>query len=231
MNADWFFDERAHAGAEHLDHDQVAAYDEKSPFDPSEEIKLLKSHGLSEEDTVIDLGCGTGAFVVAVAPHCDRVIGVDISDTMLNEARNKIETAGVTNVELVHDGVLTYEHEGASASFVFSKNTLHHLPDFWKVEALKAVGAMLHDGGIFRLRDLVYSFDPNESHEAIDTWLEGMESSLFTTEELHHHVRGEFSTYGYLLESMLERTRFEILEATYRDGFYASYTCKWTANP
>lgn len=53
-----------------------------------------------------------------------------------------------------------------------------------------------------------------------------MESTQFTTEKLYRHFRAEFSTYGFILESMLERTGFDIVEATYRDGFYASYTCR-----
>lgn len=230
MNEDWLFDETAHAGKEHLDSNQVAQYDEKIPFDPSKEIALLNEFGLSGDDTIVEFGTGTGTFPVAVADHCDRVVGIDVADTMLAVAREKVDAADVTNVELVNDGWLSYEHEGALASFVFSKNTLHHLPNFWKIEALKTVGDTLQDGGIFRLRDLVYSFDPADSQTAIETWLDGMESTQFTKEELHRHFREEFSTYGFVLEPMLEQSGFEILDATYRDGFYASYTCRWPAD-
>ena len=226
MNNTWMFDEKAHAGAEHVDPKQVADYDEKIPFDPSTEIDLLKELGLSEADTIVDFGTGTGSFPLGVADHCDRVVGVDVSASMLDVAREKITAHGITNVELVHEGWLSYEHSGPSPSFVFSKNTLHHFPDFWKVEALKTVADILDTGGIFRLRDLVFSFDPAESNEAIATWLEGMETTQFTDEELHRHVRQEFSTYGFILESLLEQTGFEMLDATYRDGFYASYTCR-----
>lgn len=228
MDENWLFDEVAHAGAEHLDPNQVANYDEKIPFDPSEEIELLKKHGLSIDDTIVDFGTGTGTFPIAVADHCGRVVGIDIAGTMLDVAHEKVKANEVQNVELVNDGWLTYDHAGAPASFVFSKNTLHHLPDFWKIEALKTVGDILDEGGIFRLRDLVYSFDPADSQGAIATWLDGMESTQFTEGELHRHFREEFSTYGFVLESMLEQTGFEILNATYRDGFYASYTCRWT---
>lgn len=227
MTPEWFIDEKQYAGAEHLEDDRVARYDEKIPFDPSDEIELLREHGLSEEDTVVDFGTGTGVFPVAVAEHCARVVAVDVSETMLAAAREKAEASGVGNVEFVHDGIVRYNHEGEPASFVFSKNVLHHLPDFWKVEALKTVGETLEPGGIFRFRDLVYSFDPADSREKIEAWLDGMEPTLFTEEELNNHFREEFSTYDFLMEPMLERTGFEILDASYRDGFYAAYTCKW----
>lgn len=227
MPPDWFIDEAQHAGEEHLEADQVARYDEKIPFDPSDEIELLQRYGLSAEDTVVDFGTGTGVFPLAVAEHCDRVVGIDVSETMLEAAREKAEERGVENVEFVHDGIVRYSHEGASASYVFSKNALHHLPDFWKIEALETIGETLEPGGIFRFHDLVYSFDPAESHGRIENWLAGMEGTLFTDEELANHFREEFSTYDFLMEPMLDRAGFDVLEATYRDGFYAAYTCRW----
>ncbi len=227
MAPEWFIDEKQHAGEEHLEDDEVARYDEKVPFDPSDEIELLRKRGLSAEDTVVDFGAGTGTFPVAVAEYCDRVVAVDVSETMLEAAREKAEADGVGNVEFVHDGIVRYTHDGEAASFVFSKNTLHHLPDFWKVEALRTIGETLEPGGIFRFRDLVYSFDPADSHENIEAWLDGMEPTRFSTAELNDHFKAEFSTYDFLMELMLERTGFEILDASYRDGFYAAYTCRW----
>ena len=228
MTLDWTIDERVHAGEEHVDPAQVAAYDEKIPFDPSHEIEYMLDHGVSDTDTVVDLGTGTGVFPLAAASHCGRVVAVDVSETMVAVVRDRADERGVENLEVVHDGFVSYDHEGEPASYVFSKNALHHLPDFWKVEALKNVGAILEPGGIFRLRDLVYSFDPAESHEAIEDWLAEMEPTAFTDEELRNHFREEFSTYDFLLEPMLEATGFEILETSYSRGFYAAYTCRWT---
>lgn len=231
MTSDWILEETRLAGEDHLDPAQVARYDEKIPFDPSRELELLSGYGLSERDVVVDFGAGTGVFALAVAEYCNRVVALDISEPMLAEVREKVEERDVRNVEIVHDGFVSYEHAGEPASFAFSKNALHHLPDFWKVEALKTVGATLEPEGVFRLRDLVFSFDPWESHEAIESWLEEMESTAFTEEELHTHFREEFSTYGFVLESMLEETGFEIVESAYSDGVYAEYTCRWRGRP
>ena len=48
--------------------------------------------------TVADLGCGTGALTLALAPNVRRVIGIDQSAAMLKAARAR--TAGWSNVEL-----------------------------------------------------------------------------------------------------------------------------------
>lgn len=228
MGPGWRIDEKRHAGTEHLDPTEVAKFDEKMPFDPSEEVDVLREFGLSGEDTVVDFGTGTGVFPLAVAEHCDRVVAVDVSKIMLGMVDEKIEDRRTRNVETVHDGFLSYDHRDDPASFVFSKDALHHLPDFWKAEALKNVGNTLEAGGIFRLRDFVFSFDPQDSRTEIESWLEEKKrSTIFTDEELYVHFRDEYSTYGFVLEALLERTGFEILESTYEDDFYAEYTCRW----
>lgn len=230
MTREWIIDEQRHAGEEHLDPAQVARYDEKLPFDPTPEFELLVEQGLTEEDTVVDFGTGTGVFPLAVADYCDRVIAIDISEPMLDVVQEKVEEAGIRNVDIVHDGIVSYEHEGEPASVAFSKNAFHHLPDFWKLEALKTVGNTLESGGIFRLHDLVYSFDPSDSTEEIEAWLAAREETAFTMEELYNHFREEFSTYGFLFEPMLEEAGFEILDTAYQEGFYAAYTCQWQGN-
>lgn len=53
---------------------------------------------LPHEWVVADLGCGTGNLVAALAPHVQRVIGVDQSAAMLEAARDRL--AGVQNAEL-----------------------------------------------------------------------------------------------------------------------------------
>lgn len=231
MDGGWVINEELHAGEEHLDPERVDQFDEKLPFDPSPEVKLFLELGLSEEDTVVDFGTGTGVFPLAIAEHSGRVVASDVSEPMLNIVRHRMETRGIENIELVNNGFVSYEHQGDPASFAFSKDALHHLPDFWKVEALKTVSKTLKDGGIFRLRDFVFSFDIDESEQKIEAWIaENKDSTLFTEEEIHQHFRDEFSTYGFLLESMLENVGFDILEITYEGDFYANYTCLWSSD-
>src|SRR5581483_8427910 len=135
-NPSWFLDELAHAGPEHLDPAYVAGYDRKAGVDAREDVALLQSLGLNETSTLVDLGAGTGALALAVAPLCRRVVAVDVSAPMLANLRAAADRLGLANLELVQAGFLSYEHRGAPADFVYSRNALHHLPDFWKAIAL-----------------------------------------------------------------------------------------------
>jgi ubiquinone/menaquinone biosynthesis C-methylase UbiE len=64
----------------------------------------VASLGLDHGDTVVDLGCGTGAnfphLRAAVSPS-GTVVGVDLTSGMLAQAAQRIETAGWRNVHLV----------------------------------------------------------------------------------------------------------------------------------
>jgi SAM-dependent methyltransferase len=74
-------------------------------------------------------------------------------------------------LDAVLAGFLSYEHEGDPPDAVFTRNALHHLPDFWKAIALERVARLLGPGGVLVLEDLVYSFEPGEADAAIARWL------------------------------------------------------------
>ena len=48
----------------------------------------------------------------------------------------------------------------------------------------------------------------------------------YTAEDFAVHIRTEHSTFRWLLEPMLERTGFEILDSSYFGRVYATYTCR-----
>jgi ubiquinone/menaquinone biosynthesis C-methylase UbiE len=225
----WFFDEVAHAGEEHLDPTYVAAYDRKAGTDPSEDVALLQDLGLNKTSILVDLGAGTGTFALAAAPLCRWVVAVDVSSAMLTLLHTKAERLGLQNVECVQAGFLTYVHQGAPADIVYSRNALHHLPDFWKALALVRVSSILKPGGVLRLRDLVFSCAPDETGHVIEAWLAAASTRSedgWTRPELETHVRQEYGTFSWLLEAMLERAGLEIQQAEYTPSrIYAAYTC------
>jgi SAM-dependent methyltransferase len=228
----WFPDELARAGQEHLDPAYAAGYDRKTTphFDPSDEVALLRDLGLGETHTLVDLGAGTGAVALAAAKVCRRVVAVDVSAAMLAVGTDEAERRGLDNVESVTQGFLTYEHRGEPADFVYSRNALHHLPDFWKAIALERIAGFLRPGGILRLRDLVFSFEPRDAISGVEAWLAGAAESPtrgWTRSELEEHLREEHSTFTWLLEPMLERAGFDIRDAEYRSGAYAAYVCAY----
>ncbi|MDQ3680927.1 MAG: methyltransferase domain-containing protein [Actinomycetota bacterium] len=226
----WLLDELANAGRENLDGDHVLRYDAKEDAGAADEVLLCQELGLTRESTVVDVGAGTGQFALAVASACARVVAVDVSPVMLNRLRSKIIEAGLTNVEVVQAGVLSYEHQGGLADLVYSRYALHHLPDFWKAVALARLRRVLRPGGVFRLWDAVYSFDPAEAEDRLEAWFASAGPDAeqgWSRAELEEHVRDENSTFSWLLEPMMERTGLHVEEAVYSDdGVFARYVLR-----
>src|SRR5262245_6318061 len=118
----WTFDELAHAGDEHLDPAYVATYDRKAAVDPAADLALLRSQGLGAQDTLVELGAGTGTFTLAADPFCKRIVAVEVSPAMLTSLRAKAERLGAANIEYARAGFLSYQHTGDLADAVYSRN-------------------------------------------------------------------------------------------------------------
>lgn len=228
MEKPWLIDERALAGPEHFSPEFVAAYDRKQGFDPREDLAVLRAHGIGATSTLVDLGAGTGKLALAAAREVGRVVAVDVSPAMLAYLRDRATSDGLANLELVPAGFLTYRHVGAPADAVYTRNALHHLPDFWKAIALDRIARILRPRGILRLHDLIFDFAPADADGVFERWLAGAVDDPtrgYTREEYAEHIRVEHSTFRWLLEPMLTAAGFEILTADYRQSVYGAYTC------
>lgn len=225
----WMIDELAYAGPEHLNEAFVEGYDRKQGYpDPAGDVAVLRAYGLDGESTLVDLGTGTGRLALAAAPYAKRVVAVDVSTAMLAQVRSRAEAAGLTNVERVQAGFLTYEHTGGLADAVHTRNALHQLPDFFKVLALGRIAAMLRPGGCLRLRDLVYDFPPGHTDAVFDGWFAGAAddpAAGYTAGDYAEHIRTEFSTFSWLLEAMLDRAGFDVVSVESERSLYSAYTC------
>jgi cyclopropane fatty-acyl-phospholipid synthase-like methyltransferase len=141
-------------------------FDEKAPeydADKSEEYRATVSLVLdradpSPEDTVLDLGTGTGAIALALAAESERVIGRDISDGMLTQAREKAAERGLDNVTF-GEGRFREPAVEDSVDVVTSNFAMHHLSDAEKVEAIEAIADL--DPRRFVLGDVMFFGEPD----------------------------------------------------------------------
>ncbi len=228
MTKPWMLDELAHAGPEHLDPGFVAGFDRKQGYpDPAKDLAALREHGIGRASTVVDLGAGTGRFALAAAAEVARAVAVDVSPAMQAALPERVARAGLP-VECVQAGFLSYEHAGPPADAVFTRNALHQLPDFWKVLALERIAKLLRPGGVLRLHDLIFDFQPAEAEAVLDAWLADAaeDPSLgYTRDDFAQHLRTEFSTFRWLFEPMLTTAGFDIVTAGFDGRVYGTYTC------
>ena len=147
---------------------------------------------------------------------------------MLRVAERESTRLSLANLTIVEAGFLTYQHAGPPADAVYSRNALHHLPDFWKAIALGRIAAMLAPGGLFLLRDLVVSAEPSDAVDKVAAWLAASPvrpDDGWTRAERAKDVRDEHITFGWLLEAMLVHAGFDLLN-TEDDEIYGAYLCR-----
>lgn len=63
-------------------------------------LKILQKYRMLKIGShVLDVGCGTGKYALAIADRCKKVIGIDLSEKMIEIARKKATELNVTNVD------------------------------------------------------------------------------------------------------------------------------------
>ncbi|WP_313690966.1 class I SAM-dependent methyltransferase [Halorarum halobium] len=92
-------------------------------------------------DTVVDLGCGTGAIALALAEDAGQVVGRDISEGMLEEARRKADERGVDDFTADYGEFRDPNYDGP-ADVVTTNFALHHLGEAEKRDAIEAMATL-----------------------------------------------------------------------------------------
>ncbi len=116
---------------------------------------------------VVDVGCGTGQALIALAHRITAGVGMDVSERMLAIARRKAQHAGFRHVQFhfgsFHD--LRTKHdfwpEDQRPDVIIETYALHHLPQSEKRQVLASMAAAVDSsGGAIVLGDLMFFEDP-----------------------------------------------------------------------
>lgn len=230
----WFYNDLKQTGVDLNDISTVINYNRSQKSStPETERALIEKLGILQNNSVIDFGAGTGTFAIQAALRGAVVYAVDVSEAMLVYAENEVKKANIVNIEFHHSGFLTYQHQAEPVDFIVTKFALHHLPDFWKMAAFVRIASMLKDDGIFYLRDAIFSFPNKEDEHYINAWIRRVakpDGEGWTPDDFETQIREEYSTFAWIIEGMLQRAGFEIVEVDYPAPEYAEYICKKIAN-
>ena len=123
-------------------------------------------------ERVVDVGCGAGIDSLIAATRVGsegRVIGVDMTPSMLQKARQAAKEVGLANVEFREGYAEELPVEDGWADVVISNGVLNLIPD--KATALEEMSRVLKPGGRLQIGDiLVQKAVPESAKRKIDLW-------------------------------------------------------------
>lgn len=121
--------------------EKAAEYDDSNTEEYRACADLVVAHAdPGPDDVVADLGAGTGAIALALAPDASHVLARDVSEGMMEQGRRKASEARITNVEFAYGEFRDPNIADAVPVDVVTSNfALHHLADAEKREAIEVM--------------------------------------------------------------------------------------------
>lgn len=127
---------------------------------------------LQPGETVVEIGSGAGFDAVLAVQHVGpngRVIGVDMTPSMLEKARANITGLGLTNLEFRQGYMEALPIDDATADVVISNGVINLSPD--KEAVFREIARVLKPGGRIQMADIVVARAvPDAAKENIDLW-------------------------------------------------------------
>lgn len=129
---------------------------------------VLEQLNLNNKDILLDIGCGTGNFIINASKICKQVIGIDISKLSLEKAKVKVRKENVKNIILTLGSFENPSETIELSSYNITKITtiysMHHLPDDLKKECIKTLSKLITKPGRIIIGDIIFFEDP-EKHK------------------------------------------------------------------
>lgn len=128
--------------------DKAAAKYSKSPIKNmdayNQTMDRTKAY-LSKNDSILEIGCGTGSTALLLAESVNHITATDISGNMIEIAQAKANDQSVANVSFVQADVFDDSLQPGSFDVITAFNLLHLVEEMPAV--LRRVNALLRPGG------------------------------------------------------------------------------------
>ncbi len=169
---------------------------------------------------VVDLGCGAGIDLLLAAQKVGpegRAIGIDMTDAMIERARQAIAEAGATNAEVRKGIIEELPLDDASVDWIISNCVINLSPE--KPRVFAEIARVLKPGGQILISDMVAEEIPDELRDipalysscltgAIkeSEYLAGLEAAGLTDVTVRHRFTFTAAQLAALVDSELAQS-------------------------
>ncbi|MBO9710800.1 MAG: metalloregulator ArsR/SmtB family transcription factor [Caulobacter sp.] len=121
-------------------------------YDEAEvEAAILAAAGEGPFEEMVDLGVGAGRMLTLLGKRASNALGLDLSQQMLNIARDEVAKAGLAQCELRHGDIFATGLPGGCADLVTVHQVLHYLGD--PAAAVEEAARLVTPGGLLLIAD------------------------------------------------------------------------------
>ncbi len=150
--------------------------------------RMRDAAALNRSMRALDVACGPGIVVTALAPGAKEVVGCDITPEMLDKARERCAKAGLANVRFVPGNVEKLPFADGEFDVVVSRSAVHHFLD--PAAAFREMARVLRPGGRMVTVDVASSDVPEEAalHNALEILRDPSHVRMLSKRELDAHL-------------------------------------------
>ncbi len=157
---------------------------------------LRRLVALDADMRVLSIGSGLGDYELALAGAVRHIVAVELSAVAAEEARRRLEGAGVPNVEVITGAIDEQTFAPGQFDLIYAMGVFHHFLPAQRAALLARLRPWLADGGLLYLRD------PNANgwlRRAMERWFR-RRSTMHSPQEASldpDQLRQELAAAGY----------------------------------
>lgn len=157
---------------------------------------LLAQANLENNQTILDLACGTGTLSIGIKKRFSdiKIIAVDADEEILERAERKATERGVF-IDFRRSFSDDLPFEDKKFDSVFSTLSFHHLTLEQKIKTIREILRVLKNGGEFHLAD--YGFPINKSQKVLSNIIRLIDGNKTTSDNLKGHLTTLLETNGF----------------------------------
>ena len=159
---------------------------------------------IKEGDVVLDLGAGAGIDAILAAKKVGakgRVIGVDMTEEMVEKAKNNATRQGITNAEFLLGEIENLPLKDNSVDTIITNCVINLTPD--KAKTFREAYRVLKPGGKIYLSDIVLLEELSEEQRNDKDLLSGCVAGALLKEDYLNKIKGA----GFKVRILYENTR------------------------
>ena len=159
---------------------------------------------IKEGDIVLDLGAGAGIDAILAARKVGskgKVIGVDMTEEMVERARNNAKKQGITNAEFLLGEIEKLPLKDNSVDTIITNCVINLTPD--KAKTFSEAYRVLKPGGKIYLSDIVLLAELSEEQRNDIDLLSGCVAGALLKEDYLDKIRGA----GFKVRILYENTK------------------------